>query len=141
MQETKYNIGNTTFGASKAGGTQWCIDHIQGFVYSKVIDPVGAMYYEVDDRSSKLYGAASKSYTDNLAKYHGFITSNAFKVSDAWHSLLQLRLLVHLKAFRSYVKQFPTRFVTNILDTSSANHRYAYFESFRDSCALCSSLP
>ena len=50
-QETKYNIGNTTFGASKAGGTEWCIDHLQGFVYSKVIDPVGAMYYEVDDRS------------------------------------------------------------------------------------------
>jgi len=50
-KETKYNIGNTTFGATKAGGTQWCIDHLQGFVYSKVIDPVGAMYYEVDDRS------------------------------------------------------------------------------------------
>ena len=50
-KETKYNIGNTTFGASKAGGTEWCIDHLQGFVYSKVIDPVGAMYYEVDDRS------------------------------------------------------------------------------------------
>jgi len=50
-KETKYNIGNTTFGASKAGGTQWCIDHLQGFVYSKVIDPAGAMYYEVDDRS------------------------------------------------------------------------------------------
>jgi len=49
--EKEYNLGNTTFGASKAGGTQWCIDHLQGFVYSKVIDPVGAMYYEVDDRS------------------------------------------------------------------------------------------
>ena len=49
--ESKFNIGNTTYGASKAGGTQWCIDHIQGYVYSKVVDPIGAMYYEVDDRS------------------------------------------------------------------------------------------
>ena len=49
--EAKFNVGNTTFGASKAGGTKWCIDHLQGFVYSKVVDPAGAMYYEVDDRS------------------------------------------------------------------------------------------
>ena len=47
--ETKYNTGNTTFGASSAGGTKWCIDHLQGIIFNKVIDPVGAMYYEIDD--------------------------------------------------------------------------------------------
>ena len=52
-KEQAFNIGNTTFGASKAGGTQWCIDHLQGFIYNKVVDPIGAMYYEVDDISHK----------------------------------------------------------------------------------------
>ena len=50
-KEQQFNLGNTTFGASAAGGTQWCIDHLQGWIYNKVVDPVGAMYYEVDDIS------------------------------------------------------------------------------------------
>ena len=45
-KEKEYNIGNTTFGASPSGGVKWCIDHLQGFIYNKVIDPHGAMYYE-----------------------------------------------------------------------------------------------
>jgi len=48
-----FNVGNTTFGSSPGGGTLWCIDHLQGVVYSKVIDEVGAMYYEVDGQATK----------------------------------------------------------------------------------------
>ena len=51
--ETQYNVGNTTYGESSAGGVQWCIDHLQGYIYNKVVDPAGAMYYEVDDIQSK----------------------------------------------------------------------------------------
>ena len=29
------------------------IDHLQGYIYNQVIDPVGAMYYEVDDNVKK----------------------------------------------------------------------------------------
>jgi hypothetical protein len=48
-KEKEYNVGNTSFGETPSGGVKWCIDHLQGYVYNKVIDPAGAMYYEVDD--------------------------------------------------------------------------------------------
>merc|ERR1711988_690451 len=35
-KEKEYNVGNTTFGSSKSGGTNWCIDHLQGYIYNKV---------------------------------------------------------------------------------------------------------
>ena len=52
-KEKEYNVGNTSFGASSGGGVKWCIDHIQGYIYSKIIDPAGAMYYEIDDILAK----------------------------------------------------------------------------------------
>jgi len=52
-KEKEYNVGNTTFGASSSGGVKWCVDHLQGYVYNKVVDPHGAMYYEIDDILSK----------------------------------------------------------------------------------------
>jgi hypothetical protein len=37
-------VGNTTFGSSPAGGVNWCVDHLQGYIYNKIVDPNGAMY-------------------------------------------------------------------------------------------------
>ena len=79
--EKEFNIGNTTFGASTSGGTQWCIDHLQGYMYNKVVDPFGAMYYEVDDILSApnqcrfLVGGEQDS-TGKL-EYHARVYNNA----------------------------------------------------------------
>jgi len=48
-KEREYNVGNTTFGSSPSGGVNWCIDHLQGYIYNRIVDPNGAMYYEIDD--------------------------------------------------------------------------------------------
>jgi len=47
--ETMYNVGNSTYSTREGFGVKWCIDHLQGFVYSKVMDTEGTMFFEVDD--------------------------------------------------------------------------------------------
>jgi hypothetical protein len=48
-EEDLYNVGNTSFGTASGTGAQYCIDHLQGYIYTKISDTAGVQYYEVDD--------------------------------------------------------------------------------------------
>lgn len=56
-KEDDYNIGNTTMGQFSGDGAQWCVDHLQGKVYTKIDETRGAQYYEVDKRGASQGGA------------------------------------------------------------------------------------
>jgi len=58
--ESNYNLGNTSRTECDSSGNcwtaygndaQWCIDHINGKLYTKAVKPNSVMYFEIDDIS------------------------------------------------------------------------------------------
>jgi len=68
--ETTFNVGNTSRTAcdslghcstSFGGGAKWCVDHINGYVYTKALQATGTMFFEVDDKTPQKPGVNAPS--------------------------------------------------------------------------------